>query len=544
MPSDAYAVLKEDVRSFICSFYVHLKEKNITEIESDYQTKFPRLTEQYFVSTRWPSAEIVSKLVDKDPLFLMLYNELYYRHVYAHVSMGLSVEDMIQSYLNYCSLFNALIKSDKPVELVLPNQWLWDIIDEFLYQFQKFSNFRSRQKHKPEDETLLRDNPCVWSIHSVLNVLYSLVEKSSINEQLSYYAKQGDPDEIADEFGRCVLYKMLGFFSLIGLCRLHCLLGDYYTAIKVLENIKISRLDMYHEVPTCHITTGYYVGFSFMMMRRYLDAIRTLSATLAYKSRAIGLISQRADLREYVNKQADQMSCLLGLCLTLSPMCTDHSMETDRRDKFSETLMRLQQLDEAEFVSSFDIGCPKFITPEKPNYAKSGEAATYQLEPQRQQIELFKLESGQQIELLRLRSFLKLYTNMPTSKLAAYLNSTDMHVHMALMAYKYRLRQVTVSDELCSVDSSAVTGPRYGTALNGAPGSDAPNPQQVYADLDFFVDGNMIHVADTTVDRRFSEYFVRHIEMLQQLNTTLDNLERRIHDISVQETDENDILRR
>ncbi|TPP57966.1 eIF3l [Fasciola gigantica] len=118
--------------------------------------------------------------------------------------------------------------------------------------------------------------------------------------------------------------------------------------------------------------------------------------------------------------------------------------------------------DEAEFVSSFDIGCPKFITPEKPNYAKAGEAATYQLEPQRQQIELFKLESGQQIELLRLRSFLKLYTNMPTSKLAAYLNSTDMHVHMALMAYKYRLRQVTVSDELCSVDSSAVTGPRYG----------------------------------------------------------------------------------
>ncbi|VDP95154.1 unnamed protein product [Echinostoma caproni] len=161
---------------------------------------------------------------------------------------------------------------------------------------------------------------------------------------------------------------------------------------------------MYHEVPTCHITTGYYVGFSFMMMRRYLDAIRTLSATLAYKSRASGLIAQRADLREYVNKQADQMSCLLGLCLTLSPMS-------------SQGVMHKAAGDEAEFVSSFDIGCPKFITPEKPNYGK--------LEPQRQQMELFKLESSQQIELLRLRSFLKLYTNMPTSKLAAYMNSVS-----------------------------------------------------------------------------------------------------------------------
>ncbi|VDP83331.1 unnamed protein product [Schistosoma mattheei] len=126
--------------------------------------------------------------------------------------------------------------------MVLPNQWLWDIIDEFLYQFQKFCSFRSRLKLKPEDEAQLLKNPKIWSIHSVLNVLYSLVAKSNINELLSYYAKQGDPDDIADDFGRCVLYKMLGFFSLIGLCRLHCLLGDYYTAIKVLENIKFNRL--------------------------------------------------------------------------------------------------------------------------------------------------------------------------------------------------------------------------------------------------------------------------------------------------------------
>lgn len=87
------------------------------------------------------------------------------------------------------------------------------------------------------------------------------------------------------------------------------------------------------------------------------------------------------------------------------------------------------------------------------------------------------------------------------------------------MAYKYRLRQVTASDEVCGPDPSTTetTGSRYRTALPGATGSDASNSQQVYADLDFFVDGNMIHVADTTVDRRFSEYFVRHIEMLQQV---------------------------
>ena len=47
------------------------------------------------------------------------------------------------------------------------------------------------------------------------------------------YAAGGDPDSVAGEFGRHSLYKMLGYFSLVGLLRLHSLLGDYYQAIKV-----------------------------------------------------------------------------------------------------------------------------------------------------------------------------------------------------------------------------------------------------------------------------------------------------------------------
>ena len=34
---------------------------------------------------------------------------------------------------------------------------------------------------------------------------------------------------------------MLGYFSLIGLLRLHSLLGDYYQALKVLENIDFNK---------------------------------------------------------------------------------------------------------------------------------------------------------------------------------------------------------------------------------------------------------------------------------------------------------------
>eukprot|EP00911_Craspedida_sp_UC1_P001542 UC1_evm1s1164 len=75
-----------------------------------------------------------------------------------------------------------------------------------------------------EATALLRGNPQIWNVHIVLNVLHSLIEKSCINEQLSVYRKDGNPQEVAGVFGARTLYKMLGYFSLVGLLRIHVLL--------------------------------------------------------------------------------------------------------------------------------------------------------------------------------------------------------------------------------------------------------------------------------------------------------------------------------
>ena len=55
-----------------------------------------------------------------------------------------------------------------------------------LLQFQSFVQFRGKLKMRTAEEILiLKDNPKMWNIHSVLNVLYSLVAKSRINQQVS-----------------------------------------------------------------------------------------------------------------------------------------------------------------------------------------------------------------------------------------------------------------------------------------------------------------------------------------------------------------------
>jgi hypothetical protein len=71
--------------------------------------RFPKLTEEHFKSSPWPDADEVSPLVDDDQPFLILYKELYYRHIYARIQGGPTIEQRFESYYNYCQLFNHIL---------------------------------------------------------------------------------------------------------------------------------------------------------------------------------------------------------------------------------------------------------------------------------------------------------------------------------------------------------------------------------------------------------------------------------------------------
>jgi translation initiation factor 3 subunit L len=135
--------------------------------------------------------------------------------------------------------------------LTLTNQWLWEIIDEFVYQFQSFTQFRRSPRLNAEEVQYIKEHSYIWSVLSVLNVLYSLIEKSNINQQLQAYFNAENPEAVAGDFGKSPLYKMLGYFSLIALLRVHSMLGDYHLAVKVLENIDLHKNV---SVLTCNIS--------------------------------------------------------------------------------------------------------------------------------------------------------------------------------------------------------------------------------------------------------------------------------------------------
>ena len=57
---------------------------------------------------------------------------------------------------------------------------------------------------------------------------------------------------------------------------------------------------MSSRVPACQISTFYYVGFAYMMMRRYQDAIRTFSNILLYIQRTKQMFQNKTYLYDQV----------------------------------------------------------------------------------------------------------------------------------------------------------------------------------------------------------------------------------------------------
>ncbi|KAJ2827756.1 hypothetical protein FBU31_003089 [Coemansia sp. 'formosensis'] len=494
--------IPEQVRTFLGYLHRNLQNGNVNDLTYNYENQFPKLSEKFYAKASWPEPQYVAALVNDDGLFLILYRELYYRHIYSRLHPSLEVR--FRSFENYCDLFNHILNSDGPTDLELPNQWLWDIVDEFIYQFQSFCTHRSRLNKLAEEEVaLLKENSQVWSTYSVLNVLYSLIQKSNIAEQLRTQQQGGDVAEVAGEFGVRPLYKMLGYFSIIGLVRVHCMLGDYTLALQTLEGVELGNSRaLYTRVMACHVSVYYYVGFAYLMMGRYADATQAFVHILTFVTRT-KQYQQRQQV-DAANKKVEQMYALLAVAVSLSPVRVDENIHAQLREKYGDQQHKIQRGGEEalDVISELYLfACPKFITPNPPNYELPEV-----VEPQAYQLRTFLREARLQLVVPTLRSFLKLYTTMGIDRLSSFLEMEPAELKNQLMVYKQRCRQVKWDG-----------------------GSDLLSGELVPStDLDFALEMDMIFIAESRVGRRYADWFIRNANKVQDLVVSLENMQKSV----------------
>ncbi|CAD5220265.1 unnamed protein product [Bursaphelenchus xylophilus] len=508
--------IQEDVLHFLIYLHRIIQEKQVDEVYELYKHFFGEQSDRFFSERSWPDAKKLEDTNSFDHLFIVLYKELYYRDLYQRSRRGPSLQHRYESYLNYQELFSELLcGKEQPTDIILPNVWLWNIIDEFVYQFQAFCLYRTNPTKRTADdnEEMLEFEELenVWNIYPVLNILYSLLDKSQVNEQLKAIREGRNPDDVADEFGRSPLYFKLGYFALIGLLRMHVLLGDYHQALRTVENLEFDPKGLYNAVPSCFVTLHYFVGFSHMMMRNYGEATKIFVNCLLYIQRTQNLQPQgqqqnakKPTKYDVIAKTHEQLYYLLAICLCLQPQRIDEAIQTQLMDRLGERVLRMSNGEIDEFRHCFMQGAPKTLSPTTTVFDGSNVAS----EPLIRQCNVFLEGIESQICLPVLRGYLKLYTSLPVAKLASFMDIGESELDTfvgKLLTFKLIVNEL-------------------GKDTRERAEQKDPDDDDTVLDLDFFVDNGMIVVAESKVDRRITEHYIKYILKLRDVKKIVDEI--------------------
>jgi len=159
-------------------------------------------------------------------------------------------------------------------------------------------------------------------------------------------------------------------------------------------------------------------------------------------------------------------------------------------------MLKMSKCDMQEYEQSFQFACPKFLSP-VPNYDNPQQS--YHKEPYLQQLSVFLKEVSNQQPVPVIRSYLKLYTTLPISKLAAFMDMKEDELNTHLMCFKHKMKNLVWTKGTSGLEGEF----------------------QSASEVDFYIDKDMIHIADTKVARRYGDFFIRNIHKFEELNRTL-----------------------
>lgn len=473
-------LLPDSVRTFITDFFTAFRLRQVFDFNRFYGTEWSRQTDKYFTKQAWPSVDEIRPLVSDDAMgaaFVTVYNLLKLRHQITTKGVKSGMDTYVESWEAYKAFFVLVLDDEDDLGVELPSAFLYELLSEFIYELQSVNSLRSGSKKGLSEEEAARmsDYDDAWGIVDVFRYLQALVDMSRVKEHLA--SARTLPSG---------LLPLLGYFSLVTLCRLYAQLGDYATALRTVEILPLANEAVFSRAAACHITLYYYMGFCMMMSRRFLDALRTFSRATLYYHRTKHLHSG-----DYVMKRkADQMLALLAVCVVLCPQQKpDDQVAELLKEKHDDTMQRMIAGDAltgedplTAFKGAFEYASPSYI--ESPSVLMHAEAPTSDLH--NVQLRAFLREVKQRIEVLpKVRSYMRLYKNITASKLASYCADGDEAAALAQL----RCLKIKMYQRL-STDTNPVAG-EWGSA-------DA---------LDFHIDGDTVHMTEVPVVTDSSSFF-------------------------------------
>lgn len=398
-------------------------------------------------------------------------------------------------------------------------EWTFDILHEFVYQFQGFCQFRTTTfanaaKYGPNGANADKTPPT--HITENIDVLSKNRDAWAVGKVLTYLHTFGTGTVKAP------LFQYLSIFSTVAQSRLECLLGDYKSALNVLVTVEsadlvdpprgaeddaraVSRMEIIDTVFSAKLSMSYHQGVCYLMLRRYRDASKVLGDICSTMLR--GLKAGEYKSGDQNMKLYDRMIALLAIITHACPETglVDDSLAKSIRDKHGKQLSKIEAGEEG-YEDLFMFACPKFVTPSVPRYelalTEGATAGPHGQDAYKLQVKHFMNEMANQQTMRKLRSYMKLYTSISVEKLGRLVMEDDFI--SLLLSYKAKMRQTEKRNN--DGDDTAIE--TEGTVM----------------DIHYFVNDDIIHVDEAEKLHRFENYFISQISQSSEIIKDIDSI--------------------
>ena len=336
----------------------------------------------------------------------------------------ISIHHKHKSLINCCiyflQLFEFILSVDEK-NFCLTTQWIYDIIQEFVYQFQGFCQYRCQVANistNPETIKILESNRDAWNLPVVMSILQRLIQAGKLR-------LKSNKVQINSPF-----IAQFGYFASIELARLECLTGDFTSSLAALSSIKLyDRSELFTYLPLCHFNVFYHTGVCYLMLRNFTSAIEVFSEIILHVSRILkpgASATLRAGLQQQLTRMLDKALALTAIASFLTPNNNlDDQVKEAVESKFLEKLQKMKNIESnpKTFSELFDFNAPKFISPFVPDY---NVHVNMKQDAANQISSVFITEVEQYHNFHKLRSFLSLYATIDVAKMARFNDTTEI----------------------------------------------------------------------------------------------------------------------
>jgi translation initiation factor 3 subunit L len=274
-------------------------------------------------------------------------------------------------------------------------------------------------------------------------------------------------------------------------CRLHGLsagVGCASCAAVVAKTLDDSPAEtiqaVVNSVVAARISLSYHAGGAYLQLRRFQDAAAILTSCASFLQRGFKTGTVRHD---QFNKQYERILSLLAILMHICPALSTLTTTTTDEAVF-RAVREKHPVSKLEAASSLDewFQSPQFINAD----SVSG------ISTHKHQVALFNKSMEPVVPGKNLRSFLKLYTSLPVSKLATFHDKSETDSLPLLLSYKARMRQMERNSE-----SDSYSAGTYKSAL----------------DIHYYVENDTVLIDEAELQRRFETYFCNQIAQVCEI---------------------------